>query len=172
MYTFYTYEGTYFNIHRARAREMGIEVLRTDSRNSDFIRLIRLLDEDLEERYGALQKQFDAHNKVDHISDVVVVYKDETPVACGAFKEYDSSTIELKRIFEKKEHRIQGLAGRLVKTLEEIAKEKGYKFVILETGKRQPEAVGLYHKLGYETIQNYGPYAENSYSVCMKKELL
>ncbi len=150
---------------------MSVEVLKTDSRNSDFIRLIQLLDEDLEERYGALQRQFDAHNKVDHISDVVIVYKDEIPVACGAFKENDSSAIELKRIFVKKEHRNQGLAGLLVGTLEEIAKEKGYRYALLETGKRQPEAVGLYRKLGYKMIQNYEPYIGNLYSVCMKKEL-
>ena len=83
---------------------MDIEVLRTDRGNDDFNRLIRLLDEDLEGRYGALQKQFDVHNKVDHILDAVVVYKEGSPVACGAVKEYDSSSIELKRIFVKKEH--------------------------------------------------------------------
>jgi putative acetyltransferase len=151
---------------------MSIEVLRTDNENNDFIRLIRLLDEDLEERYGLLQKQFDVHNKVDRISDVVIVYKDGLPVACGAYKEYDSISIELKRIFVKKEYRKQGLAGLLVKALEEMAKKKGYRYAILETGRGQPEAVGLYHKLGYENIQNYGPYAGNSYSICMKKELV
>ncbi len=44
---------------------MGVEVLRTDNENNDFIRLIRLLDEDLEERYGLLQKQFDIHKKAE-----------------------------------------------------------------------------------------------------------
>ena len=151
---------------------MGVEVLRTDNENNDFIRLIRLLDEDLEERYGLLQKQFDIHNKVDRISDVVIVYKDGLPVACGAYKEYDSTSIELKRIFVKKEYRKQGLARLLVKALEDMAKKKGYRYAMLETGNGQPEAVGLYHKLGYENIQNYGPYAGNSYSICMKKELV
>ena len=150
---------------------MSVEVLRTDNENNDFIRLIRLLDEDLEERYGLLQKQFDIHNKVDHISDVVIVYKDGLPVACGACKEYDSTSIELKRIFVKKEYRKQGLARLLVRALEEMAKNKGYRYAMLETGTGQPEAVGLYQKLGYKNIQNYGPYAGNSYSICMKKEL-
>lgn len=150
---------------------MSIEVLRTDRENGDFARLIRLLDEDLVDRYGVLQKQFDPHNKVDTISDVVIIYKDEFPVACGAFKEYDTSAVELKRIFVVKEHRNQGFAKRLVKALEETAKEKGYKYAVLETGIGQPEAIGLYQKLGYERIQNYEPYAGNSYSVCMKKEL-
>ena len=150
---------------------MSIEVLRTDSGNSDFIRLIRLLDADLVERYGVLQKQFDAHNSVEHIRDVVVVYRDGVPVACGAFKEYDSSAIELKRIFVKKEYRNQGLARLLVTALEATAREKGYRRAMLETGNRQPEAVGLYTALGYEKTLNYGPYIGNSYSICMKKEL-
>lgn len=150
---------------------MGIEVLKTDSADIDFVRLIRLLDEDLEERYGIIQKQFDALNQVDHVRVVVIIYKDGSPVACGAFNEYDSSTIELKRIFVKKEHRNQGLARLLVKTLEELAKETGHKYAILETGIKQPEALSLYKKHGYAIIRNYGPYIGNSNSVCMKKEL-
>jgi putative acetyltransferase len=102
----------------------------------------------------------------------VVVYKDSVPVACGAFKEYDSSAIELKRIFVKKEYRSRGLARLLVATLEAMAREKGYRRALLETGKRQPEAVGLYTGPGYEITLNYGPYIGNSYSICMKKELL
>lgn len=151
---------------------MDIEVLRTDRGNCDFNRLVRLLDDDLEGRYGALQKQFDAHNKVDHILDAVVVYREGSPVACGAIKEYDSSSIELKHIFVMKEYRNQGLAGLLVKKLEDIAKERGYRYAILETGTGQPEAIGLYKKHGYEVMENYSPYAGNSNSICMKKELL
>jgi ribosomal protein S18 acetylase RimI-like enzyme len=154
-----------------KASKMNIKVLRTSRENSDFIHLIELLDEDLVERYGVLQKQFDPHNKVDSIRDVVIIQKDNMPVACGAFKEYDPNTIEIKRIFVIKEHRNQGLARLLVKTLEEMAREKGYKYAVLETGIGQPEAIGLYQKLGYERIQNYEPYIGNSYSVCMKKEL-
>ncbi len=103
---------------------------------------------------------------------MVIVYKDGLPVARGAYKEYDSTSIELKRIFVKKENNKQGLARLSVKALEGMAKKKGYRYAMLETGNGQPEAVGLYHKLGYENIKNYGPYAGNSYSICMKKELV
>ena len=82
---------------------MGIDLLITDSKNEDFIRLTKLLDKDLEERNGDIQKQFDAYNKVDQI-DAVVIYQDHVPAACGAFKKYDDNTAEIKRIFVAKEN--------------------------------------------------------------------
>lgn len=150
---------------------MNIEFLTTDKDNTDFIKLIKLLDEDLHGRYGELQNQYDKHNTVDFINDVVVIYKDKVPAACGAFKEYDSCSVEMKRIFVMKEHRQQGLAKVLMNQLEKIAASKDYKYAVLETGVKQQEAISLYKKLGYEVIENYGVYAGDDNSVCMKKVL-
>jgi GNAT superfamily N-acetyltransferase len=150
---------------------MNFEVLKTDSKNPDFINLIKLLDADLSERYGELQKQYDIHNKVDFINDVVVVYKDNLPVACGAFKAFGTDSVELKRIFVVKEQRRQGLAKLIVHELEEPARNKGYKYALLETGIKQHEAIALYKNLGFEVIDNFGPYVGNANSVCMKKTL-
>lgn len=150
---------------------MGLEILRTDSQNLDFNMLIKLLDADLEERYGQLQKQYEKHNKVDYINDVVVIYKEKIPVACGAYKQYDSDTIELKRMFVIKEHRKQGLAKTIIKELEELAKSRGFKYAVLETGIKQHEAISLYKDIGYHITPNYGPYIGNSNSVCMRKVL-
>ncbi len=97
--------------------------------------------------------------------------KDKLPVACGAFKEYDNDPVDLKRIFVLDKHRGEGLAKLIVSKLEEIAGKRNYKYAILETGKGQPEAIGLYKGLGYEVIPNYGPYEGNTNSLCMKKAL-
>lgn len=150
---------------------MGIEIIRTDSKNIDFLKLIKLLDEDLNERYGELQKQYTKHNKIDFINDVIIIYKDHIAVACGAFKEHDISSIELKRIFVTKENRREGLSKLIISELEELGKNKGYKFALLETGIKQHEAINLYKNGGYEVTQNYGPYIGNINSVCMKKAL-
>jgi len=40
---------------------MAIELLKTNSKNTDFIEVIQLLDKDLSERYGEFQKQYDKH---------------------------------------------------------------------------------------------------------------
>lgn len=150
---------------------MSLKILNTNSTNIDFDKLTKLLDYDLNERYGELQKQYDKHNKVDHINDVIIIYMDDVPVACGAFKEYNINSIELKRIFVKKENRRQGLSKLIINELEKIGKEKGYRYAVLETGSNQYEAISLYKNNGYEIIGNYGPYVGNENSICMKKDL-
>lgn len=150
---------------------MDLNVLRTDSRNPDFLKLIKLLDADLVERNGELQKQFDKHNQVNSIQDVVVIYQENVPVACGAYKEYDIHSVEIKRMYVRKEHRRRGLAKLIISKLEELAKDKGYRYALLETGVKQHEAISLYKNIGYTVIDNYEPYVGNENSVCMKKAL-
>lgn len=150
---------------------MNLNILNIDSTNIDFKKLIELLDDDLNERYGELQKQYNNHNKVDYINDVIIIYKDEVPVACGAFKEHNTDSIELKRIFVKKENRRQGLSKLIIYELEKLGRNKGYKYAFLETGIKQYEAINLYKNTGYEIIENYEPYIGNANSVCMKKDL-
>ncbi|MDD3224329.1 MAG: GNAT family N-acetyltransferase [Clostridium sp.] len=150
---------------------MSLEILHTDSKNIDFIKLTKLLDDDLNERYGELQKQYDKHNKIHNINEVVIIYKNGVAVACGAFKKQNVEYIELKRIFVAKENRGQGLSKIIVNELEKLAQIKGYKYALLETGIKQYEAINLYKNTGYQIIENYEPYIGNINSVCMKKEL-
>lgn len=148
---------------------MGLRILKTDSQNTDFLKLIKLLDDELNEQYGALQKQYNKHNQLANVNNVVIIYKNEIPVACGAFKEYNLNTVELKRIFVIKEHRRQGLSKLIIEEIENLALNEGYKYAILKTGIKQNEAIHLYKKSGYDVIQNYEPYIGNINSVCMKK---
>ncbi len=150
---------------------MDIKLVYVDSKNIDFKKLIMLLDEDLNKRYGEQQKQYDKHNNIDCVNDVVIIYKNKLPIACGTFKEYDNDSVELKRIFVLDRHRGEGIAKLIVSELEKIAGKRNYKYAVLETGKGQPEAIGLYKGLGYEIIPNYGLYEGNINSLCMKKSL-
>ncbi|MFZ5941462.1 MAG: GNAT family N-acetyltransferase, partial [Bacteroidota bacterium] len=45
----------------------------------------------------------------------------------------------------------------------------GFRRCVLETGKRQPEAINLYLKNGYGPIPNYGQYAGVENSLCFGK---
>lgn len=150
---------------------MAIEVLERDSHSEDFLALTRLLDEDLVRRYGEAQQQYNIYNRVDYLNNVVVLYTDCKPVGCGAFKPYDAIAAEIKRIFVKEEYRQQGLAQLIVNRLEAMLKEKGYTAAVLETGRKQPEAVSFYTKMGYRIIENYPPYVGNPNSLCMRKTL-
>ncbi|PXW41534.1 acetyltransferase (GNAT) family protein [Erwinia sp. AG740] len=80
----------------------------------------------------------------------IVLMRDERPIATGAFKRYDATTAELKRIWTDRTLRRQGLAKRVLLELERHARRLGYRDLFLTTGFRQPEAVGLYLSEGYQ----------------------
>ncbi|MGT2426630.1 GNAT family N-acetyltransferase [Amnibacterium kyonggiense] len=66
---------------------------------------------------------------------------------------------ELKRLITVPEARGRGVGALLVRAIEEDAAAHGAERVILQTGDRQPEAIGLYRRLGYRPIPAYAPYA-------------
>jgi len=144
---------------------------RTDSRDADFINLVALLDQDLAIRDGAEHGFYAQFNKVGSIRNVVVCYAGDQPVACGAFKPYDEKKVEIKRMYVSPALRGQGIGGAVLRELEQWAAELNYKACVLETGKKQPEAIRLYQKSGYSLIKNYGQYENVENSVCMEKKL-
>lgn len=150
---------------------MNFELLKTNSTNKDFIKLTELLDNNLNTIYGGLQEKYNKLNNLSYIKDAIVIYSENTPVACGAFKEYDALSVEIKRIFVKNEFRRNGLAKLILSELETIAKLRGYQTAVLQTGSKQPEAIELYKSSGYRVIENYGPYIGDDNSICMKKSL-
>ena len=77
--------------------------------------------------------------------------------------------MEVKRMFTLPESRGKGIATKVLNELENWASELGYAKCMLETGKRQPEAVRLYQKNGYKQIPNYGQYINMDNSVCFEK---
>lgn len=149
-----------------------IEVTRTDSANPDFIKLIEQLDAHLAERDGAQHGFYDQFNKVDKIKHVITVYQDGEPAACGAIKEYGPGVTEVKRMYTQPYLRGLGLATMVLNSLEIWARELEYTRCILETGKRQPDAIALYEKNGYKLIPNYSPYDGVENSVCFEKVLV
>ena len=148
-----------------------IEIIRTDSNNKDFIELVKMLDKDLAEKDGSEHSFYDQFNKINNIKHTVVAYESDVAVACGAIKEYDENSIEVKRMFTLPDKRGQGIAAEVLNALEVWAGELNYKRCILETGKRQPEAIRLYEKNGYKRITNYGQYIGIENSVCFEKIL-
>ena len=146
-------------------------ILRTTSENLDFQKLVKQLDAYLAVMDGDEHAFYHQYNKIDLLKNCVVIFDNDEAVACGAIKELDSNSMEVKRVFTLPEKRGKGLASAILKELESWAKELGYKKTILETGKRQTEAVALYSKCGYQVIPNYGQYIGIDNSICFEKEL-
>jgi GNAT superfamily N-acetyltransferase len=148
-----------------------LQLVRTNSHNEDFRRLVPILDMELAERDGEDAAYYAQYNKVDKIPHVVVAYLDGEAVGCGAFKKFDDDTAEVKRMFVAFPHRRRGIAEKVLHELEQWARELSYSSLVLETGIVQPEALGLYSKSGYRRIPNYGQYANMPKSVCFQKTI-
>ncbi|MBP2618998.1 GNAT family N-acetyltransferase [Chryseobacterium jejuense] len=146
-------------------------IQRTDSNSSDFKILVKSLDANLAEHNGDDDAFFAQFNKIDKIKNCIVVYIDEVPAACGAFKELSEDTVEIKRMFTNPEFRKRGLGSSIVKELENWAKELGYQKAVLETSKELTNAISVYEKSGFQRIPNYGQYIDVDGSVCFEKEL-
>lgn len=146
-------------------------IKRTDSSNKDFQNLVKLLDADLAIRNGEDHGFYDQFNKIDMIKNCIVIYVDEIPAACGAFKKFNEETVEIKRMYTNPDYRKRGLATAIVKELEIWAKELDYKKAMLESSREQNEALSVYEKSGYTRIPNYGQYIGIDKSVCYEKVL-
>lgn len=149
-----------------------IKVVKTTSENPDFIFLIRTFDAYLWDRYPELKMDYWGNNLIEFNANVLIVYLDEQPVACGCFKKYNEKTVELKRMFVLPEARGLGLAQLVIKELEAEAKNQGFEVLILETLYKQIEAINLYQKTGFKIVENYEPYVGLLNSVCMSKSII
>jgi putative acetyltransferase len=102
----------------------------------------------------------------------VIAWDGEEPVGCGALRPMDDSTIgEIKRMYVIPTARGRGISRLILTTLEDLARGFAYQKLMLETGIRQIEALGLYEKTGYQRTACYGIYVDNPISVCFEKIL-
>ena len=144
-------------------------LIRTNSENKDFQKLVVELDEELKIRDGEDHTFYAQFNKTDKIKYTIVGYDYGIPVGCGAIREYSHDTMEVKRMYVVPDKRGQGIASAILKQLEQWTIELNHRKCILETGTNQPEAIALYKKNGFRIIPNFGQYEKMEHSVCFEK---
>lgn len=142
---------------------------RTNSDNKDFQNLVEALDADLKTRDGEDNAFYAQFNKITAIKHVIVVYENGLPLDYGAIKQYSGNTMEVKQMYMLPEKRGHGIAASILSELEVWAKELNYTRCVLETGQKQPKAIALYKKQGYQIIPNYGQYEGIANSICFEK---
>lgn len=152
---------------------MEFEYIWTDGSNPDFAALSQLMEDYYNQLVGGVEKRisFIPHNTLDDIHNVLMVYSEGKPIASAAFKEYDASTVEVKRVWVCREYRGRHISRTMMELLEKRAKEMGYTRAILQTREQCVEAVSLYTKIGYFRAANYPPYDEMEQAVCYAKKL-
>ncbi len=91
-------------------------------------------------------------------------------LAIGAVKIFKNYG-EIKRLYVPQKYRGLGLAKKIMVALEDKLIKHSILTSNLETGVKQPEAIGLYRKLGYRKCGPFGSYKEDSLSVFMSKNI-
>jgi DNA-binding MarR family transcriptional regulator/GNAT superfamily N-acetyltransferase len=93
----------------------------------------------------------------------VVAWLDGEPIGCGGMKRLDAATGEIKRVWTARSARGQGVARRIMQTLEALAQSSGVTTVRLDTNKSLTEAQAMYRQSGYTEIARYNdnPYAHH-----------
>jgi GNAT superfamily N-acetyltransferase len=142
--------------------------------SDDARRLIVALDKHLASRYPPEQR-FGPNLKPEQIGaglgTFVIARLDARAVGCGALRKLDLTTAEVKRMYVEPEMRGHGVAKRVLEHLEVVGRDLGIERLVLETGIYQAEAIGLYHKAGFEPVRCWGEYAESVTSVCFEKRI-
>lgn len=146
-------------------------IVRATSANLDFRALVRLLDQYLAQIDGSENSFYSQFNGIDSLQNCILLYENNSAIGCGAIKRYNDESYEVKRMFVHPDARGQGSGQKIVMALEKWAKELGAAQLILETGKRMPDAVQLYKKMGYQITKNYPPYVGVDNSICFLKIL-
>ena len=147
-----------------------IEIIRTNSQNPEFEKLVQLLNSDLAKRDGKTHplSQF---NNISSIKHVVLVMKKDIAIGCGAISKYDNSSMEIKRMYVSPEARGQRIGEKILSELENWSRELGYIKCLLFMGSKQPEASKLYQRNNYVLIEKYGKLKGIIDSICLAKNL-
>lgn len=150
---------------------MNFNIKKASAKSDEITTLTNELHKELEIIYGdGIIEEFREENE-----KMLVFYlaydRDENAVACGALKDFDNNTAEIKRMYVKPEFRGLGISKKILSALEQHARESHYQRLILETGLKQPEAISLYEKYGYKPLKCYGRHANDPDSRCFEKTI-
>jgi putative acetyltransferase len=101
------------------------------------------------------------------------VWDNQQLAGCGAVKELDSTQAEIKSMRTAKDYRGKGVAVLLMEHILQIAKDRGYTRLYLETGPQDffLPARKLYEKFGFEYCEPFADYELDPYSVFMVRSI-
>jgi putative acetyltransferase len=93
---------------------------------------------------------------------------------CGALKQLDAQHAEVKSMRTAKAHLRKGVASQILAHIIEVAQQRGYKRLSLETGTVSAfePAQRLYSSYGFKPCGSFADYKEDVNSLFMSKELL
>ncbi|UVS93199.1 GNAT family N-acetyltransferase [Burkholderia glumae] len=93
-------------------------------------------------------------------------WEDDTLLGCGALRELSPTRGEIKSMRTHPAHLRRGVASRLLTHLLDLARERGYTRVSLETGSGDAfeAAVTLYQRHGFIKGERFGDYTSTGFN--------
>jgi putative acetyltransferase len=149
-----------------------IAVRKTNPTDPDVRALVAELDAYSQSLYPPESNHLDPVEELakEHVY-FVGAFDDDRLIGCGAVKIMPEGYGEIKRMYVRPEARGKGIGGQILIALELYLEDRGIPVARLETGIANPEALGLYAKLGYARSTPFGSYADDPLSVFMEKRL-
>jgi putative acetyltransferase len=100
-------------------------------------------------------------------------WQDGTLLGCAALKELSPIAGEVKSMRTPARLRRRGAGRALLNHILQVARERGYQQLFLETGRQAPfaPAQALYRSVGFRECGPFGSYVENGNSVFMSLKL-
>jgi len=158
---------------RTLVEEMKITIRRENPTQQDVVALIAASDAYLRALYPPASNHL---VDVDGLASVDTVFlvarRSQSALGTIAFRVLEPGHAEIKRLFVSGQARGFGLGRRLLAALEDAARRQGITRLSLETGIRQPEAIGLYRSAGYLECQPFGAYKPDPLSLFMSKRII
>ena len=97
----------------------------------------------------------------------------DTVLGCGALKELSPARGEIKSMRTHADHLRKGVAAKLLEHILDVAKERGFSQLSLETGHGPAfvPALNLYRKYGFRNGQAFADYETNEFSQFLHLDL-
>jgi putative acetyltransferase len=153
-----------------------IRIAREPLTGSDALELITALNAELSDRYpepGATHFRLDP-DEVGPGRGAFFIARDAqsgASLGCGAVRVIEPGVGEVKRMFVRPTARGRKIGRAVLAAIEAEAPSLGISRLVLETGVRQHEAMELYRRAGFVTIEPWGEYIDSPLSVCLEKRL-
>ena len=100
------------------------------------------------------------YSENENIENVWVVYSDNFPIGCIAYRKKADGVGEVKRLYIRNEYRGKGISKALLKTVECYAKKQGCNTLFLDTRITLEPAVSIYRSYGFNIVFQQGLYIQ------------
>ena len=125
---------------------------------------------------GLFPPEVCSHLSVEQMSEkntsVFIARADGEAVACGALRRHGNGIGEVKRMYTRPAHQGQGIAGRIVSAIEDLARSEGLTQLVLESGVGLDAAWHVYERAGFSRCGPVLHYSDIPSSAFYQKALV